>query len=57
MRWLDAIRDHIANSLTIGPDDFDYAPFTQLGGLGRAHELFGDRLAGLLDDLNQRLAA
>ena len=32
-------------------------PFNTIGGLGRAYELFGDKLAKLLDELNQRLAA
>ena len=56
-KWLDAIRDHIAKSLRIDEDDFDYAPFSQLGGLGRVHDLFGDRLTAILDELNGRLAA
>lgn len=56
-RWLDAIRDHIANSLSIDPDDFEYAPFSQLGGLGKAHQLFGEDLQKILDELNERLAA
>ncbi len=57
MKWLEAIKDHIASSLTIDSEDFEYAPFTQLGGIGRAHELFGDRLADILDEMNTRLAA
>ena len=56
-QWLDAIKDHIASSLQIEPDDFEDVPFNQLGGLGRAHELFGDRLPSILDELNKRLAA
>jgi len=44
LQWLLAIKDHIASSLAIEQDDFEYAPFNQFGGLGRAHELFGDRL-------------
>jgi hypothetical protein len=28
-----------------------------IGGLGKAHEVFGDRLPALLDELNGRLAA
>ena len=56
-RWLDAIKDHIASSLRIERDDFDYAPFSQLGGLGRVHAVFGNRLPTLLDELNERLAA
>jgi type I restriction enzyme R subunit len=56
-QWLNAIKDHIAASLSIDADDFEYAPFAQLGGLGKAHDLFGDTLASLLDELNARLAA
>ncbi len=55
--WLELIRDHIATSLSIEADDFDFAPFSQRGGLGRAHQLFGERLPGLLDELNEILAA
>ncbi|MBU2055065.1 MAG: restriction endonuclease subunit R, partial [Proteobacteria bacterium] len=55
--WLELIRDHIATSLSIEPGDFDYAPFNQRGGLGRAHQLFGEQLPQLLDELNEVLAA
>jgi hypothetical protein len=44
-------------SLSIEPDDFDYAPFSQRGGLGKAHRLFGEQLPKLLDELNEVLAA
>ena len=57
MRWLVAIKDHIASSLMIEQDDFEYAPFNQFGGVGRAYELFGDRLAEIMEELNARLAA
>jgi type I restriction enzyme R subunit len=56
-RWLEAIRDHVATSLRIDPDDFDYAPFAQNGGLGKVYELFGEDLYPLLDELNEVLAA
>jgi type I restriction enzyme R subunit len=55
--WLELIRDHIATSLSIEPGDFDYAPFNQRGGLGKAHQLFGQDLPKLLDELNEVLAA
>jgi len=55
--WLDAIKDHIATSLHCDADDFESVPFNTIGGLGRAHELFGDRLPAILDELNTRLAA
>jgi type I restriction enzyme, R subunit len=57
MQWLVAIRDHVASSLSIDQDDFEYAPFSQFGGLGKAYELFGDKLPQMLDELNARLAA
>ncbi len=57
LAWLSLIRDHIATSLSIEPDDFDYAPFSQRGGLGKAHQLFGEQLPNLLDELNEMLAA
>jgi type I restriction enzyme R subunit len=55
--WLERIRDHVAASLAIGPDDFEYAPFSQQGGLGKAYEVFGDELTPLLDELNETLVA
>ena len=57
LRWLELIRDHVATSLGIRLDDFDYAPFAEEGGLGKATEVFGGELRGLLDELNEVLAA
>jgi type I restriction enzyme R subunit len=57
LAWLNLIRDHIATSLSIEPDDFDYAPFSQRGGLGKAHQLFGEQLPSILDELNLKLVA
>lgn len=55
LAWLNLIRDHIATSLSIEPDDFDYAPFSQRGGLGKAHQLFGEQLPVLLEEMNMAL--
>ncbi len=55
--WLSLIRDHIATSLSIEPDDLELSPFSQRGGLGKAHQLFGEQLPKLLDELNTVLAA
>jgi len=55
--WLELIRDQIATTVTVEPEDFEFAPFSQRGGLGRAHQLFGDQLTKLLDELNHTLAA
>jgi type I restriction enzyme R subunit len=56
-RWLEMIRDHIAANLGIEPDDFEYAPFAQEGGLGKIHHLFGEALPEMLASLNDVLAA
>ena len=56
-QWLDLIRDHIATSLAIEPNDFDYAPFSQKGGLGKAYSVFGPDLPRVLEELNEALVA
>ncbi len=57
LHWLKMIRDHIAANLGIEPDDFEYPPFAQEGGLGKLHQLFGGELSSLIDQLNESLAA
>lgn len=57
LAWLSLIRDHIATSLSIEPEDLELSPFNQRGGLGKAHQLFGEQLPELLDELNAVLAA
>ena len=56
-RWLEAIRDHIAGSVSIDLDDFQFAPFIQRGGLQRAYSIFGEELPRMLEELNLALAA
>jgi type I restriction enzyme, R subunit len=56
-QWLEMIRDHIAASLGIEIDDFDLPPFSQQGGLGRVHQLFGVELTVVIDELNRELVA
>ncbi len=55
--WLEMIRDHVAANLVVEPDDFEYAPFAQQGGLGKVHQLFGGELNGMIEELNGALAA
>ena len=55
VRWLEAICDHIAGSVSMEMGDFQYAPLNQQGGLGKAYELFGEELEGLLEELNLEL--
>ena len=57
MKWLRMIKDHVAGSLSIETQDFDYSPFAQEGGLGKAYQLFGEKLEPILQQLNEGLVA
>jgi type I restriction enzyme R subunit len=57
MNWLRLLRDHIAHSFHVDRDDLDYSPFDAQGGLGKMWQLFGERMDGLLDELNEALVA
>jgi type I restriction enzyme R subunit len=56
VRWLEMIRDQVATSLGIEMSDFDYVPFNQEGGVGKASQIFGPDLPSLLEELNETLA-
>ncbi len=51
------IRDHVAANLVVEPDDFEFAPFAQEGGLGKVHQVFGKDLNMIIAELNGALAA
>ena len=53
--WLKLIRDHIATSLDIRMEDFEYAPFAELGNGAKVYQLFGDDLDNILKDLTEKL--
>ena len=55
--WLQMIRDHIISSLSIEQDDFDYAPFDTLGGLGKYYKLFKNDYLNILNEMNVALVA
>ncbi|MDB2514622.1 DEAD/DEAH box helicase family protein [Alphaproteobacteria bacterium] len=57
MEWLRMIRDHIASSFHIEKDDFDLSPFDAKGGLGKMHQLFGNEMSSLVEELNEALVA
>ncbi len=44
-------------AISIEREDLELSPLNQLGGLGKAHQLFGEQLPKLLDELNEALAA
>lgn len=55
--WLRLIKDHIAVSLSIEPDDLELSPFDRKGGLGRFYEVFGDEYEAILMEMNIELVA
>jgi type I restriction enzyme, R subunit len=57
MEWLILIKDHIATSLSIGNEDFEYAPFYEKGGQIKVVHLFGGKLNKILTELNEVLTA
>ncbi len=55
--WLELIRDHVITSMRMEKADLDYAPFDARGGLGKMHELFGEKLDAVIEELNKELTA
>lgn len=58
-KWLDRIKEHMRENLSIDREDFDLIPvFADFGGLGVVRRVFGPkRLDDLLDNLNEAIAA
>ena len=57
-QWLDRIRAHLAENLSITADDFHIVPvFTREGGWRRANRVFGGKLEELLGKINEAVAA
>jgi type I restriction enzyme R subunit len=57
-KWLDRIRDHLIENLSIDRDDFENVPvFTRFGGWGRANKTFNNQLDNIINDLNEAIAA
>ena len=57
MEWLRLIKDHIAVSLSIVPDDLELSPFDRKGGLGRFYDVFGEQYEAILLEMNIELVA
>lgn len=57
MEWLRLIKDHIAVSLSIEPEDLELNPFDRKGGLGRFYEVFGENYEAVLYEMNIELVA
>ena len=57
MEWLRLIKDHIATSLSILPEDLDLTPFDKKGGLLGFYDSFGDSYKVILNEMNRELVA
>jgi type I restriction enzyme, R subunit len=57
LQWLTWMKENIASELGIAPESFEYTPFVEHGGIGKAVKVFGDRLTPLMNDLTEALAA
>lgn len=56
--WLDRIRTHLVENLSVDENDFNVVPiFSRHGGWARASRVFDGKLRDVLDDLNERVAA
>jgi type I restriction enzyme, R subunit len=55
--WLDKIKEHIATTTEIDSEDFEYAPFQKMGGLGKAVKVFGgnESFGKILVEMNWRV--
>lgn len=56
-QWLTWIKENIASEMGITPESFQYTPFAEHGGIGKAVQIFGDRLTPITDELTEVLAA
>ena len=57
MDWLRMIRDHVIGSFHLDRGDLEMVPFDGKGGMGQMYKLFGDRMDGVIEELNEALAA
>ncbi len=57
MEWLRLIKDHIAASLSILPEDLDLTPFDRKGGLLGFYDAFGESYEQILQEMNVALVA
>ncbi len=57
LEWLNMMKKHISTSAALDKKDFQLEPFNQRGGLYKAHELFGEDIDDLINNLNEALVA
>jgi type I restriction enzyme, R subunit len=55
LEWLKMIKNHVATSLTVSMDDFEFSPFYEKGGAVKIYQLFGNDLNSIVNELNEVL--
>ena len=57
-KWLEYIRLHLVQTLTIDMEDFNDQPiFSDRGGIKEAQKVFGNNLEQLIQEINYHIAA
>ena len=56
-QWLTWMKENIAAEMGITPESFQLTPFAERGGIGKAVQVFGERLTSITDELTEALAA
>ncbi len=56
-QWLTWMKENIAAEMGITAESFEYTPFAEHGGIGKAVQIFGDHLTPITDELTETLAA
>ncbi len=57
LQRLTWMKENIAAEMAMSSESFEYTPFAEHGGIGKAVQVFGDRLKPLTDELTEVLAA
>lgn len=57
MAWLRQLRDFIAESVHLERDDLELGTLGQQGGMAKMYQLFGEDMDGIIEELNEQLAA
>jgi type I restriction enzyme, R subunit len=55
LEWLKMIKNHVATSLSVNMDDFEFSPFYEKGGAIKIYQLFGNNLSNILKEINEVL--
>jgi type I restriction enzyme R subunit len=55
--WLTWMKENIATEMGITAESFQLTPFAEHGGIGKAVQIFGERLTPIADELTEALAA